>query len=835
MEVSSPAPKRTHARKATAASSKHSEAPSPPQTAFSTPIAKPKLPEEKLSLATGESHHGPQTDYTLKQAKPSENTQQDSSSSVPPPIAGGPYAADFNGIITDITNHEETVDSHYASQGYDAMGTVDTESFHQLGANLHLKTQSLPILDNLATQILNTLAKSTYREILAIATEPDSDAGQAYATLKSLFDHTKKVYSIQEPFLNPQEFGFVENAHLETIKKANMATFVSSVFGSQDVGFYHLNENFLDTFIADGNRMLKNQAQLFLDLKTQAYISAIANGDRSRKEILDDLFPHDLEDRLLKRRHGAKQLSPSEADFMQRARNRRKALLEEPSTEEATKALPEKYVWEDFLRDISTYVAKNFEAIAGVPAPKMPRSGRASRNFAPDQKQQPQGQQTRGQRRPNQAQFLPQTLQVQRGNHLEGMQPSNQMSTPQSNVASGATDDIAEKAARAADYAMQDFGDNQGALLPHQSSQYNQPPTEAQNSESSQNQQPQNNREIRYHFENKLHPNVPAPPPPSYFQHIQYQPSQQMQQPWQGQMGIGQLHQSYSDQQLIPNPAQSAPTQVLYERARQAATAKASPSSRRAGTPSQRRPWTTDEENSLMAGLDRVKGPHWSQILAMFGPGGTINEVLKDRNQVQLKDKARNLKLFFLKSGIEVPYYLQFVTGELKTRAPGQAAKNEAKEKATSDEDRAHIEGVIALAGGSMQEADQAMTGVEGQGESSHNGVVPTADMGSAVNLNGRNGMENTIDPDIKDAIANGVGNATSSTDAPTDGVGEFSITGSQGLQQMPHGLPADVRTNGTTMNGSFDRPMQPVTMQLEAAARNITSPSPNVDPALSV
>lgn len=148
-EESSSAPKRTHARKATAASSKRSEAPGPPQTAFSTPIAKTKLPQEKPPLAAGESHHGSQTDYTLKQANPSENTQQDSSSSVPPPIVGGPHAADFNGIITDVINHEEIVDSHYTSQGYDAMGTVDTESFHQLGANLHLKSQSLPILDNL--------------------------------------------------------------------------------------------------------------------------------------------------------------------------------------------------------------------------------------------------------------------------------------------------------------------------------------------------------------------------------------------------------------------------------------------------------------------------------------------------------------------------------------------------------------------------------------------------------------------------------------------------------------------------------------------------------------
>lgn len=162
-----------------------------------------------------------------------------------------------------------------------------------------------------------------------------------------------------------------------------------------------------------------------------------------------------------------------------------------------------------------------------------------------------------------------------------------------------------------------------------------------------------------------------------------------------------------------PIPQQSQPTQVLYERARLAATSKASPNARRAGLPSQRRPWTTEEENALMAGLDRVKGPHWSQILAMFGPGGTVSEALKDRNQVQLKDKARNLKLFFLKSGIEVPYYLRFVTGELKTRAPGQAAKNAAKKQveASQEEDAAHVAAVTALGNahrqGSMDQQHQ--------------------------------------------------------------------------------------------------------------------------------
>lgn len=103
-----------------------------------------------------------------------------------------------------------------------------------------------------------------------------------------------------------------------------------------------------------------------------------------------------------------------------------------------------------------------------------------------------------------------------------------------------------------------------------------------------------------------------------------------------------------------------------------------------------------------MAGLDSVKGPHWSQILALYGAKGSISEILKDRNQVQLKDKARNLKLFFLKSGIEVPYFLQSVTGELKTRAPTQAARREAEERArlANGEERARFNGIMTLAGG---------------------------------------------------------------------------------------------------------------------------------------
>ncbi|KAI9790919.1 MAG: TTAGGG repeat binding factor [Peltula sp. TS41687] len=505
---------------------------------------------------------------------------------------------------------------------------------------MHMRVQSLPVLENLAVQLLQILAKGSYQETLTMIMDPEHATGRAYSGLKSLFEHTKTLYCADEPFLLATDLNLHTPEYSNIIRKANLATFISSVFGSQDVGFYHLNEYFLETFVPSSGRLLKSQGALYLDLKTQAYISAMTNGERSRDEILEDLFPPDLEARLMSRRPGAKQMTPSEVDFVKRARSRRDHLLCEPDNQDAIAALPDRYAWEDFLRDIVSYLSKNLEDLVGGPAPK-PHRGRISTfpmgNPAPPLVEQPMMVNT-------------ERMELDTEDpHMESVLQAYTRTLDEQRIAS---QNLAEQASQAV--------------------------------------QVMTRRETAFEPPAQGHPvdetSVPASETPMP----------------QEDVDKSLIAQSYGGLPEIPYHTQSAPTQVLYERARLAATAKASPNNRRAGLPSQRRPWTTEEENALMAGLDRVKGPHWSQILAMFGAGGTINESLKDRNQVQLKDKARNLKLFFLKSGIEVPYYLQFVTGELKTRAPGQAAKNEAKAEAKmrGDEDRAHVEGVLALAGG---------------------------------------------------------------------------------------------------------------------------------------
>ncbi|QSS58607.1 telomeric DNA-binding factor trf1 [Histoplasma capsulatum] len=696
-----------------------------------------------------EPNGSPDGNLEKKSANGSPTAVQAAAASTSAPDQLGPDVAE---VILNIMSYSERVEEQYnLSQQLKSSGG-GSQPLVFIKANSQLMTKSLPILDNLSSQILTLLAQSSYQDLTSIVSEPNSECGQAYSTMRSLFDHTKNVYSSKGSFLSPRELDLTEPSQMDIIRKANMASFVSSIFGSQEIGFSELDQHFLEIFVPEGSRLLKVQGALFLELKTQAYIAAMNSGKRSRTEILYELFPDDLEERLLSRRPGTKQLAPSETDFVKRVFSRRDILLNEVNNPEAASALPQKYRWEDFLKDLSSYVSKNFEAISHQQTKKSSK-GRPSTN---GEAKEVRSASLEGQF--SVAAHPPEVSQVSR---------------------SAAHSDLVARAARAAQIALQGQGrGTRNASKAAQQGRQIQPPPATQavaqlppQQQSQPQPQPQLQQQPQYpspqtpqqqqvphpqhapappayrlpqsprcpasqHLLHQAamtttfpaHPTHPAPAPPAQAAQITFHQAPlnfQQYNPATAHASVtARAHAAaanYGYMPGVPHYSQSQPTQILYERARMATTAKSSPANRRAGLPSQRRPWTTEEENALMAGLDRVKGPHWSQILAMFGPGGTINETLKDRNQVQLKDKARNLKLFFLKSGIEVPYYLKFVTGELKTRAPAQAAKHEARERQRrlGDEDKAHVEGIegmMALAG--------AHSGSNMSPESAHSSMV---------------------------------------------------------------------------------------------------------------
>ncbi|KAI7193626.1 hypothetical protein KC363_g2620 [Hortaea werneckii] len=447
-------------------------------------------------------------------------------------------------------------------------------------ASMHLKLQSLPILDNLATQIIQTIAKSSFPEIQDLVRRTDAEVSQAYATLKSLFDQTRKVYSRETAFIDAVGIQMFQPSQQEVIRKANIATFVSSLLGAHDVSLFHLNDYFLDTFVPLGHRLLKWQGAIYLDLKTQTYISALMNSDTSAEVLLDELFPNDLDAQILTRHPDAPSLSPSEQDFVDRSRSRKSYLLAEPVTEDSLADLPKKYQWHDFVREFAACISKNVDGLLNIPL-------RTHNIFGAGHHSRRRADATHSVR-----------------DALAGQQGVMARKAPQSDVFSGLS-------------------------------------------------------------------------------------------------GMPSLHQHQ------PSPAAAAAAAA----ATGVGTEKNPPPS---GGTTVRQAWTDAEQEALLSGLEKVDGPHWSQILALYGRGGSISEVLKDRNQVQLKDKARNLKLWYLKTGKEVPAALRGVTGELRKRggARARAALGLLDNEVDGSTVDAAVEGIKGEAG-----VDASLdTGDDGQG-----------------------------------------------------------------------------------------------------------------------
>ena len=148
---SSPPPKRAQSTRGASTRGKRGQAAIAQQDVPTSAGAEPQSPVHAAPAEPRDppSVASPASAPTIQQPPEESLTanHQISPGQQPPPQ--GAQQQDINTVIAEIINHGETVENHCGSQGYAAMGMVDTESYSQLGASLHLKLQSLPILDNL--------------------------------------------------------------------------------------------------------------------------------------------------------------------------------------------------------------------------------------------------------------------------------------------------------------------------------------------------------------------------------------------------------------------------------------------------------------------------------------------------------------------------------------------------------------------------------------------------------------------------------------------------------------------------------------------------------------
>jgi hypothetical protein len=142
---------------------------------------------------------------------------------------------------------------------------------------------------------------------------------------------------------------------------------------------------------------------------------------RDQNSILSDLFPSTAQLSLLfvSRRMMDTQsttptqedLTPAEIEFVTKCERRREHLRSLGDTEKQVHALKETYSWESFLRELRTYVAKNWEIIVGSRGgkPRRPKKrtsasavglvddGMSTTNYNPPATQQQQPQQNQPQ------------------------------------------------------------------------------------------------------------------------------------------------------------------------------------------------------------------------------------------------------------------------------------------------------------------------------------------------------------------------------------------------------------------------------------------------------
>ncbi|KIY01216.1 uncharacterized protein Z520_02768 [Fonsecaea multimorphosa CBS 102226] len=506
-------------------------------------------------------------------------------------------------------------------------GNNATRPPQQQSPAANTRLDNLPVLDKQSSQLLTFLSRLTPAEAMGLSSTPSAPSTKEYAALRASFDRTRRLLSPGWPFLSPHELALRESHHIEIIRKANQAIFMSSIF-TGEIGLRDMDRSFLAVFVPENGKLLKAQASMYLELKTQGFITAWRTGAAPPNVVMADLFGPDLDKALLARRPGTTGLAPTEQEFLIRLSSRRE-ILQNHVKNNTLDQLPLKYKWEDFSREVSSYLIKHIENSSNP--------GDGLSNEATD----PTRSLHRGQME-GQFSIHGPPLPVSSADSILSSRSPARLATELPDEG-----DFVAQAARAAEIALRStLGLSYSDKIPEGPPSTT--PTVQHNTSTTRPQaQPSETRDPNLDTTSSKSPAIDQKP----------------------------------SSEEIPHASQTAPTSVLYERARLAATKVSFAFERKSLGPSPRRAWTTEEENALMTGLDQVKGPHWSQILAMYGPGGTISEALKDRNQVQLKDKARNLKLFFLKAGIEVPYYLKYVTGELKTRAPNQALRQEAKER----------------------------------------------------------------------------------------------------------------------------------------------------------
>ena len=230
------------------------------------------------------------------------------------------------------------------------------------------KTATIPLIAAFADMVHQILREHEHEKVLSIVTLRGRQ-GRIYRQITNNFNMLSQQVFEKTGFVFADEdgkLGFDLGLFKEEMRRINLSVFYQAIFGSSQVGFFHLNTHFLDTFCPDNANFTETLADMYVELKTQAYISALCHStSRTKREALDDLFPVSIASlRKLFRYHGtvgSNHLEKAEERFLQSCEIRRAILL---TSDVPVSDLRETYPWDICCKRLATFISENYDDIA---------------------------------------------------------------------------------------------------------------------------------------------------------------------------------------------------------------------------------------------------------------------------------------------------------------------------------------------------------------------------------------------------------------------------------------------------------------------------------------
>ncbi len=243
-----------------------------------------------------------------------------------------------------------------------------------------LRSMSLPVLGNLAVQILLRLAQQTRAETQALLADKETEYWKTYETLRSMFGPTRKAFSDSALLLSCDELDISDSEDRETIRMANLATVGLSVYDTQSVPLTEIHDQFLSIFVSELGEYKESLTDFYLGLKTQAFLMAkqdLAEG-QTVSGLLDQYFPVDFEDSI-KERNGEAFLNFGEDLLVAAIKERREVLTKAANDEDSSSSrlplpgneeppapqvtLTEQFPAENLLNDFGAYLQTHLSVI----------------------------------------------------------------------------------------------------------------------------------------------------------------------------------------------------------------------------------------------------------------------------------------------------------------------------------------------------------------------------------------------------------------------------------------------------------------------------------------